>query len=152
MLLSLIYCRMHFSIYVRVFRIKRKWNFSLSKKKSMVLGCSGNVVILCFKSSSISPSSLAMRVVSHSYWLAIFWATNSSPLLPRKRLQNSEYVLSNYFIKITLLGKGQRWWQGPDREHRLLSDRAGHRRRPARPVQVRHQQDLGRDLRPQGNW
>ena len=40
--------------------------------------------------------------------------------------------------------------QGQAREHRVLPHRAGHRHRQARPEQVRHQQDHGRDLRAEG--
>ena len=35
--------------------------------------------------------SSVMRVHSNSYWLAIFWMTNGSPVLKRERWQTTEY-------------------------------------------------------------
>ena len=50
------------------------------------------------------------------------------------------------------LGDRHRRWQRQTREHRVLPHRAGHRHWQARPEQVRHQQDDGRDICAEGAY
>ena len=53
---------------------------------------------MCFLPNSLQPisrkhidaSKLSTQVHNHSYWLAIFWTTNSSTVLARESLQNYE--------------------------------------------------------------